>query len=120
MWTESVNEEKTVYCKYCDKVCIKRVSTTKENLGRLFFVCPIYQYVGGHGWMDWVDKVYLQGGSSSTQSHGSRFEGFEMVMKEKNETIAQLRLDNANILEELLQEREHTKGNETNVIVLPH
>ncbi|KAG9130861.1 hypothetical protein Leryth_024968 [Lithospermum erythrorhizon] len=66
-------------------------------------------FVGGHGWMYWVDKVYLQGGCSSTQSHESRFEGFEMVMKEKNDTILQLRLDNANILEELLQERVHTK-----------
>ncbi|KAG9137822.1 hypothetical protein Leryth_022724 [Lithospermum erythrorhizon] len=78
MSTKSVNEEKTVYCKYCGKVCIKRVSKTKENPGSLFFACPIPQYVGGHGWMDWVDKVYLEGGTSSAQSHGSRFEGFEM------------------------------------------
>ncbi|GAA0154385.1 hypothetical protein LIER_12381 [Lithospermum erythrorhizon] len=33
-------EDRVVYYKYCGKLCVKLISTTKENPGRLFFGCP--------------------------------------------------------------------------------
>ncbi|GAA0159373.1 hypothetical protein LIER_43477 [Lithospermum erythrorhizon] len=46
------NEEKLVYCKYCGKVCIKLIFTTKDNPGRVFFACPTPRFIGGQVWMD--------------------------------------------------------------------
>ncbi|KAG9143786.1 hypothetical protein Leryth_011449 [Lithospermum erythrorhizon] len=48
-------------------------------------------FVGGHGWMDLADKAY---GTSSSQSHGGQFDAIEVLLKEKNEEIAQLGLEN--------------------------
>ncbi|GAA0186618.1 hypothetical protein LIER_33906 [Lithospermum erythrorhizon] len=92
-------------------MCIKLVSTTKENPGRLFFACPIPRlcyFNGGHGWIDWVDRTSFQSGSSSVHS-GGRFEAFDLVLKEKNEKIAQLELENKQISNELFEEKLHTR-----------
>ncbi|KAG9142925.1 hypothetical protein Leryth_016284, partial [Lithospermum erythrorhizon] len=100
------NEEKIVYCKYCGKVCIKLVSTTKDNPDRIFFACPTPRFVGGHGWMDWADRAY---GNSSSQCNGGRFDAIEVLLKEKNEEIAQLRMDNDRIAATLVAEKKRTK-----------
>ncbi|GAA0168412.1 hypothetical protein LIER_40560 [Lithospermum erythrorhizon] len=71
------NEEKIVYCKYCGKNWIKLVSTTKENPGRIFFVCSTPRFVGVHGWMDWADRAY---GTSYSRSHKGRFDAIEHVV----------------------------------------
>ncbi|GAA0143426.1 hypothetical protein LIER_04114 [Lithospermum erythrorhizon] len=80
------------------RMCIKLVSTIKENSGRLFFGCPIPR----------VDRTSFQSGSSSVHS-GGRFEAFELVLKEKNEQIAQLELENEQISKELFEEKLHTR-----------
>ncbi|GAA0140388.1 hypothetical protein Leryth_021168 [Lithospermum erythrorhizon] len=80
MSSNAENEEKIVYCKYCGKNCIKLVSTTKENPGQSFFACPTPRFVGGYGWIDWADNAY---GTSSSQSHGGRFDAIEVLLKEK-------------------------------------
>ncbi|GAA0156716.1 hypothetical protein LIER_38328 [Lithospermum erythrorhizon] len=40
MSSDGNNEEIVLYCKYCGKLCMKLVSSTNENLGRLFFASP--------------------------------------------------------------------------------
>ncbi|KAG9128932.1 hypothetical protein Leryth_009672 [Lithospermum erythrorhizon] len=88
------NEERAVYCKYCGKLCIKLVSTTKENSGRMFLSNRTPRVVGGHGWMEWVDRI------GYFHSLG-RFEALELVLKEKNDQIAQLELENEHISKDL-------------------
>ncbi|GAA0184927.1 hypothetical protein LIER_32215 [Lithospermum erythrorhizon] len=99
MSANSNNEESMVYCKYCGKLCLKLVLTTKENPGRLSFACPTPRFIGGYGWMEKVDKV---------QSSG-RFEALELVLKEKNEQIEQLELENEQLWKELVVEKLHTR-----------
>ncbi|GAA0171840.1 hypothetical protein LIER_41234 [Lithospermum erythrorhizon] len=108
MSMQNHNEEKVVYCEYFGKVCILLVLTTKENPGSIFYACPTPRVVGGHGWMDWVDRAYLQRASSFVHYRGGKFEAFEVMLKEKNDAIEQLELENDRIWEDLGKEIEHT------------
>ncbi|KAG9152815.1 hypothetical protein Leryth_017641 [Lithospermum erythrorhizon] len=90
------NEQRAVYCKYCGKLCIKLVSTTKENPGRMFFACLTPRVV--EPWMEWVDRI------GYVHSLG-RFEALELVLKEKNDQIAQLELENEHISKDLAAEK---------------
>ncbi|GAA0165827.1 hypothetical protein LIER_40067 [Lithospermum erythrorhizon] len=58
--------------------------------------------------MDWVDRTYLQGATSYVHYHGGKFEAFEVMLKDKNDAIAQLELENDRFWEDLVKEREHT------------
>ncbi|KAG9153353.1 hypothetical protein Leryth_017267 [Lithospermum erythrorhizon] len=43
----------SIFSKYCGEKCIRRISRTLDNPGRVFWACPMDS--GGHGWMEWDD-----------------------------------------------------------------
>ncbi|KAG9155611.1 hypothetical protein Leryth_017050 [Lithospermum erythrorhizon] len=90
----------TIFCKYCGERCVKKVSRTKDNPGRIFWACPMEW--GGHGWMEWVDYSPSPQGKRGTQLE--KISALERMLDEVEDRIVQLDEENKNLKERLKNE----------------